>query len=391
MAQAMCNSGQAGPQAIYPAVPPRFAGRLPPGVNDVNGWAFRQPEVEEAAKGNRLLTLDIDMDGKGTCSLKCGHCFRRGSGFSKEKRMGREELFVHLAEAKALGLRSVKLIGPGEPLEEADLLNFIRRLKGMGITVLIFTKGHVLGNDALCRSIHGMDGRALAAELRKLDVSMLLGTTSFVPELEDSTVGRFGYHAERNEAILRLMDAGFADFKPGEATRLAFVCTPVSPKNIEEVFDLYVWARERNIQPVIAPTMIARLSRSKLSKIVPEQEALLRLYARILVWAVEHGVMSREDLEKYGVPAYAGGAWCNQVAVGMYLMGDGTVLECPGGYHVLGSLKEQRLTEIWNRRKNRQHAGQFNNGCPPKEGKSFPARFFEDVLDRVREFFATPP
>jgi MoaA/NifB/PqqE/SkfB family radical SAM enzyme len=308
--------------------------------------------------------------------------------------MGREELFAHLAEAKELGLMSVKLIGPGEPLEEPDLLNFIKRLKNMGLTVLIFTKGHVIGNDALCRQIHGMDGGALAAELRKLDVSILLGTTSFVPELEDAAVGRFGYHAERNEAILRLIGAGFADFNPGEATRLAFVCTPVTPKNIDEVFDLYVWARERNIQPVIAPTMIAGRALGKLSKIVPKREPLLQLYTRILVWAVERGVMTLEELKKYGVPAYAGGAWCNQVAFGMYMVGTGEVWQCPGRRNVLGNLKEESLTEIWNKSENRHYASDpitaVNNGCPAKEGRSFPVGFFEDVLERVLGFFANP-
>jgi hypothetical protein len=36
----------------------------------------------------------------------------------------------------------------------------------------------------------------------------------------------------------------------------------------------------------------------------------------------------------------------------------------------------------------RVYSGQYNNGCPPKEGISFPARFFEKVLARVEHVLA---
>jgi MoaA/NifB/PqqE/SkfB family radical SAM enzyme len=375
----------------------RFKEKMPKGfVNDVRGWSFTRFEVEEAAKEGKLLTMDIDMDGLGVCSLNCGHCFRRNKEFYKEKRMGREELFRHLAEAKKLGLKTVKLIGPGEPLEEPGLITFLERLNCLGITALIFTKGRIIGDDATCMSIHkkedgtGMDGKELTAKLKELNVSILLGTTSFDPEIEDRTVGKVGYHTARNEAIMRLVKAGFNEYIPGQPTRLAFVCTPVTPANISEVFELYKWARERHIQPAIAPTMIAGRALDKLSEIVPQREELVQLYTKIIVWAIDHGVMTLEELKKHGVAAYAGGAPCNQIAVGVFLRGDGKVLRCPGDdITIVGDLKEKSLTEIWNESENRKkYAGQYNNGCPPKEGKSFPDGFFKDVMKNVVEYYS---
>jgi len=388
---------------IFPNIPPAFESRMPEGFrNDVRGWTFTEQEVAEAAKEHQLLTLDIDLGmskGKekrrritGPCSMFCPHCFRRQPGFSTEGYMTVEELFRHIKEAKALGLRSVKIIGPGEPLEEPGLLWFLKELRALDITPLIFTKAHVLGDDAMCTKIHDMDGVQLASELEKLGVSLLVGATSFIPEVQDFDVGREGYHAKRNLAIERIVEAGFTKFVPGEATKLALVCTPVTPRNIGEIFDMYVWAKMRNIQMVIAPTMIAGRALDNMANLLNDGKALAGEYVRIVVWAVQHGVMTLGQLIRHGVPAYAGGAWCNQVAVGMFLMGNHKVLRCPGDdISVQGDLRVQTLTEIWQNSENvRKYSGKFNNGCPPKEGKSFPAGFFDDVLERVLEFFANP-
>ncbi|VVC04652.1 Uncharacterised protein [Candidatus Burarchaeum australiense] len=396
--------GQTSMSTRYPniAKTKNFDGKMPAGfVNDVRGWNFSEDEIKQAAIFNRLLTMDIDTPGKqgtkgkrdgllfgGLCDKQCPHCFRRTDEFEKVTWMGWDEQLGYLKEAKALGLRSVKLIGPGEPLLERGLIGYLERLNAMGITVSIFTKGDIIGDDENCMKIHGMNGGALAAKLRELGVSILLGTTSFMPELEDASVGKNGYHAARDLAIIRLAAAGFNDFIPGQPTRLAFVCTPVTPTNIDEVFDMYVWARERNIQPVMAPTMIAGGALDKLSKIVPARDALIGLYVRINVWAIMHGVYTLDELMRDGVAAYAGGACCNQVAVGVFMRGDGKVLRCPGDdITILGDLHDKTLTEIWNTRaaSSMRYAGKYNVGCPPKYGISFPPNFFEDVLRRVVE------
>lgn len=374
---------------VFPDIGPKFKGqKVPAGfVNDVRGWSFSRLEVEEAAKTGKLLTMDIDLAGKGTCSLRCGHCFRRTGGFAKEERMDLAELTKHLREAKALGLKSVKLIGPGEPLEEKGLLDFLRMLREMDITPLIFTKGLVLGDDSFSQRVHGMDGRALAKALKDPNVSILLGTTSFDPATEDRTVGREGYHSKRHEALKRLDEVGFNEFIPGQPTRLAFVCTPISPTNIDEAFAIYKFARDIHAQPIFAPTMIAGRALDKLCDIVPDSEELLELYVKINLLSIELGITTPEEIASVGITAYAGGAPCNQVAVGMFLRGDGKVLRCPGDdISIQGDLHKQSLTEIWEQSENRRvYAGQYNNGCPPKEGKSFPEGFFEKVMEILRE------
>ncbi len=376
---------------MFPEVKPVFTGlKVPAGfVNDVRGWTFGRLEVEDAAKNGKLLTMDIDMAGKGACSLRCGHCFRRTAEFKNEKRMDFAELTAHLREAKGLGLRSVKLIGPGEPLEDRGLLGFLRMLREMDITPLVFTKGHVLGDDDFSQGRHGMDGQALCAALKDLDTSILLGTTSFDPATEDAIVGRRSYHERRHMAIERICEAGFNAFTQNQPTRLAFVCTPVTPLNIDEAFAIYEFARAIHAQPILAPTMVAGRALDRLCDMIPSPEDLVELYVKINLFNIEHGITTLEEIGSVGITAYSGAAPCNQVAVGLFLRGDGKVLRCPGDdISIQGDLRERSLREIWEKSENRRiYAGQYNNGCPPKKDVSFPVGFFETVLERVKAHF----
>ena len=372
---------------LLPKVEKKFD-RFPTGyVNDVEGWTFTREEIRKAKETGSLLTLDVDLPGKGRCRLRCAHCFRRHPDFNKEKRLNLNEMTGYIKDAAKMGLKSVKLIGPAEPLEDPHLFQFLEMLRGLDVIPLIFTKGHPIGDDALAMRYHKMDGRALLRKLKEYNVSILLGTTSFNPELENSIVRREGYHAARHEAILRLVEAGFNDFIPGKATKLAFVHTPVMPGNIDEAFDIYEWTKLRNIQSVIAPTMIAGGALKMLEKLVVEEAELLDLYVKINLWAIERGMTTFEELEEQGIAAYAGGAPCNQVSAGAFLRGDGKLLRCPGDdYTILGNLKEQDIEHIWKDSENlKKYSGVYNNGCPPKEGISFPPNFFKKVMKEVRK------
>jgi len=373
----------------FPAIEPKFTdGRVPPGfVNDVRGWTATRPQVEDAVKNGRLLTLDIDMAGHGACSLRCGHCFRRSEGFRNEKRLNFEELALHLREAKSLGLLSAKIIGPGEPLEDRMLFPLLKLMADLDVIPLVFTKGHVLGDDMRCMQIHGLDGDQLAMALMDMGATILLGATSFDGGLEDQIVGRKGYHAARARAIVRLIDSGFTDFIPGEATRLGISFSPVTPDNIDEAFEVHKWARERHIQPILAPTIIAGKAKAHPDLIV-RSDAMVDLYARLNIDAIQRGILTIEELRAQGISSYGSAAPCNQLSVGMFMRGDGKVLRCPGNdTSILGDLREKSLTQIWEENGHlRRFRDPMNNLCPPKlAGGSYPEGFFAEAERMVEE------
>jgi MoaA/NifB/PqqE/SkfB family radical SAM enzyme len=262
-------------------------------------------------------------------------------------------------------------------------LDFLAFLHDQGIIPSVFTKGHVLGDEELAQRHFGLSCESLIASLNDLGVSILLGFNSFDPEVQDEMVGGVkGYTLVRDRALGLLVDAGFNQYTPGKPTRMCIGTNPVTNRNIEEIFPIYTWARRRNMYVVVCPTMVSGKCRDdSWSAITPSENQLVDLYTQIYRWNLETGLQSLDQLRSEGIAAYAGGQPCNQVACGMYVTLNGTVLRCPGDdTTTFGDVRQDKLADIWHACENHRRAGTFNCGCPPKIGRSFPTCLFQQVL-----------
>jgi len=367
----------------YRKIPIKFKERFPLNfINDLNGWSFSQKELSEN-KG-KILTLDIDLGNN--CSLDCPHCFRRTAVLDKvERKITFEETKKIVLEAKKLGLRSIKFLGAGEPFENVRFVEFLRFLKSQNVLPIIFTKGHVLGDNSLIKKYNRhygiLNSNHLIKELNSVNASIVLGFNSFNSEKQDYMVGKIhGYTQKRDRALKELLATGFNSVNP---TRLAFGVTPITKQNCDEIFSIYKWCRERNIYVIAAPTMVGGRA-SNWEKITPTQEDLVNLYTKIYKFNIKRGIQTVEQLKNEGVSAYAGGHPCNQISCGMYITLSGKVLRCPGDdVTILGNIFEKSLEEIWLNSENFQRSGTFNCKCPPKIGKSFDKSFFEMVEKKL--------
>jgi MoaA/NifB/PqqE/SkfB family radical SAM enzyme len=365
-------------------IPVVFTGRLPSNfINDVNGWNFDQ-ETLNSNKG-KILTLDIDLGDH--CSLHCPHCFRRTAVLDKvERKLTFEETMELVIEAKKLGLRSIKFLGAGEPFENPRFVGFLRFLKELDIIPLVFTKGHIIGDDDLARKYnrhYGINnGVELVEELNNVNASILLGFNSMRGSVQDKMVGDIaGYTKKRDLALIRLVQAGFNKANP---TRVALIITPIIKGNYNEVLRLYRWGKVRNLYPVTTPTMVGGKAHAW-CEITPSEEKLVDLYTKIYKFNLDKGVQTIEQLNDEGVASYAGSHPCNQVACGVYLTLSGKVLRCPGDdTTIFGNVFEKSLSKIWFDSENFRRSGTFNCGCPPKMGKSIPTGLFREVLRRVK-------
>ena len=381
----------------YPNVNIVFPDKYPDDfINDVNGWAFSKETIKKNM--GKLLTLDIDYGVK--CSLNCPHCFRRNNSVDHfyKSSIKFAQFQSIIKEAKTLGLKSVKYLGKGEPFEVPHIIEIIKFLNENKIIPLIFTKGHVIGDDNMVKirfSKYGINNASeLLSLLNDLNVSVLLGCNSFNQDIQNKMVGdgkverrKMTYTDLRNRALELLVDAGF---NKGNPTRLCLATNPVTNQNYNEIFDIYKWGRERNMYVVVTPTMISGRGKKQKywKKITPSAEDLIDLYTKINIYNIEKNIQTLEQIEQEGISSYAGGHPCNQVSVGMYITLNGTVLRCPGDDEtILGNVNEQSVKEIWENSENYGRFGQFNCGCPPKWGKSIPYNLFGRVLQNLREHF----
>jgi MoaA/NifB/PqqE/SkfB family radical SAM enzyme len=395
---------------IVPSIPIVFKGNFPKGfINDVHGWAFSKERVKETLIDGtpKLLTMDIDFGVQ--CSLNCPHCFRRSVNLNdiKKSALTYDETIDLLKQAKELGLESIKFLGAGEPFENKQFLDFLIDLKKLGIIPCIFTKGHVIGDDALVKKYYGhhgiKTGKQLVEKLKELDVSILLGFNAFDMETQDYMVSYKGlcgvknYTLKRNKALKLLVDAGFNKTNP---TRLALIAAPITEKNIKEIYEIYTWGRRRNLYVVSCPTMVS--GRGKEQKKVQEtcygkekfEDDIIKLYTKMYIWNIQNGLMSLKQLEEEGVSSYAGCHPCNQASCGMYMTLKGKIIRCPGRDDEQSTfcedVRKTNLKKVWKNCENYKRAGTFNNHCPAKDGRTIPARLYSEVLNNVKSYFNKP-
>jgi MoaA/NifB/PqqE/SkfB family radical SAM enzyme len=179
-----------------------------------------------------------------------------------------------------------------------------------------------------------------------------------------------------------------ADFNKFNPTHLCLAINPVTKENYDEAFEIYKWARVRNLYPIVCPTMISgRCARTGAwRKITPTSEEIIDLYTRIYEFNIEKKIQTFEQIKEQGVSSYAGGHPCNQIACGMYLTLTGTVLRCPGDdVTILGNIWKESLEKIWLKSENFGRAGTYNCGCPPKWGRSIPYSLFTEVILRLEK------
>ncbi len=354
-------------------------------INDINGWSFDKQTIYDN-KG-KLLTLDIDFGSY--CSLNCPLCFRKKNSIDNNgKEIGIDNLKSIIVEGKNLGLRSVKFLGKGEPFENDGFLELLWFLNELDIIPLIFTKGHVIGNDDLVeRYFHKYDintGELLVKELKRLNVSIMLGFNSFDKSIQTKMVGGDNsYIKHRNKALKILVNEGFNSTNP---TKLALAINPITKWNIKEAFNIYRWGRIRNMYCIVTPTMISGRAKDKTwHNINPKESELIELYIKIYKFNVEKNIQTKNQILQEGVSSYAGGHPCNQVSCGLYVTLNGCVLSCPGSeFNIEGDIHKNSLTDIWdNSNNNKLRSGIFNTNCIAKDGKSIPLNLYNEIYKRL--------
>ncbi|MCX6749110.1 MAG: radical SAM protein [Candidatus Pacearchaeota archaeon] len=398
-------------------------------VNGVTGWY-----IENATPG--LHTLDIEHipedvvlahnDPKSEASVaseyrrklclhKCPSCFNEDNVvYSKENRiltldetLGLVNQAIEIARAEGYNFESVKFLGPGELLMNPDLFRIIKEYDRRRVKLNIFTKGALLGDDALAKRYQGVTAKQLTDKLADCEnVGLLFSFQSFDEELQDSLVtskseqgivGLQGYTKIREKALENLFASKF--YTQGRTNRVCIINAPIVPENIGESFDIYEFFVRRGTLVVMTPSMLSgkgcgQMERQK-AQISQEEwhNKLVELYARIYGLNVKLGIQTPEQITREGIASYVGAQPCNQASTGLYIRANGIVQMCPGRFDkttIFGSVLEDKLKKIWDASPNKARGIKdphclVNNRCPAKDGLVFPDDFYDRVMRRYEK------
>ena len=374
---------------VYPGIPRfRSMARDFHDLNVAQYWGFFRAQDLRKNFG-RLLMIDVDFGRK--CSLRCPSCFRKHNPVDDERYadLTYSELLSTIMDAQDIGLREVKICGAGEPLENDLLMQFAEDLTERDIGLSVFTKGHVFGDDEWVAKLYGrygiFDGKTLCKRFFQLKTSFLVSFQSANPRIQDEIVGGLvGYTAKRNRGLELLAEA---DFNKSSPTRLAICANPIIRPNFDGLFDIYVYARERNILPVNAALMVSgkQIDDCFLYNNDVSDEEKEALFLQIYEYNLAHGFSDIEQLQQEGISCMPGIHPCNQIAAGLYLTSNGNVIKCPGDFgRPLGNVHEQNIKEIWANHYNSWALfRKFNCWCPFKDSVTLPWGLHGRVLSNL--------
>ena len=210
----------------------------PPPV--LRGYMYGAREAHEARNSNRLLAIRLETNK--SCNLRCRYCYAQ-SGEDSAKIADWNVLKRIVSEAKELGIRSVVVIGGGEPTLHPNFRDLIAYIDSLGIIPMLFSNTVLMTEE-------------LAGFLYEHNASVMGKLDSLKPEVQDYLAGKEGAFEDIKKGLEILLNAGFS--KPAEPGELRLGVSFVSNKmNLEEIEEIWHFCRQNNIFPnmeILTPT-----------------------------------------------------------------------------------------------------------------------------------------
>jgi len=202
----------------------------------LKGLDFTIEEIKKSRKINGLLRIGMAIGHGGKrreCNANCPYCFEDRN--SDIKPFSIKQISSIIDEAKQLGIKTIAIIGYGEPLLHSRLeetLHVLKIIDKNKLTPILFTNGMTITKE-------------IAQELYKLNVTVITKLNSFDPLVQDYLTKRKGSLKIMKNNLRILINAGFNKPSP---TRLGLQ-TGIFHENLKDIPKLAKFCAENNIYP----------------------------------------------------------------------------------------------------------------------------------------------
>lgn len=271
----------------------------------LEGYTYDAREAYKARDRNELLAIRVETNT--SCNLQCRYCYAESGGYP-EKKLDFDTLRRIILQAHDLGIRSVVVIGGGEPTLYPKFRELISFIDSLGIIPVVFSNTVLVTKD-------------LARFLFAHNASIMGKCDSLRPEIQDFLSGREGAFISIQKGLHNLMEAGFTDTV--DSTHLRLGVSFVSNKlNVDEIEEIWQFCREHNIFPnmeILTPT--GRAKENLLANTLEREE--IKSY-KLKFLAIDRAKYWFDWLPY--TPLVASG--CLQHLYSLYITIDGTVRPC---------------------------------------------------------------
>lgn len=116
---------------------------------------WHQDKLQDYLAGKRITPIHIDMGIHKSCNIRCIYCYGIKQKPSPEY-IPEDRLLLLAQDAKDMGVKSLAVIGDGEPTLNKGLYKFAQTAKSIGLDMSVATNGLLLKDDQikiLCDSL----------------------------------------------------------------------------------------------------------------------------------------------------------------------------------------------------------------------------------------------
>ncbi|MCJ7587392.1 MAG: radical SAM protein [Candidatus Aminicenantes bacterium] len=302
--------------------------QLPQTVFGYNGGTFPKDEILEARRKNTPLTMDCALPGR--CLNNCTYC-----GFlyvNKKGKLRQQEVLRVFEEFAALGGKSIKILGEGEPMLRKDILFLLATIRKLGMIPILFTCGDTLGSEELAQKAHRLSCDEIVQKLYDI------GVTVMIKYEKDEVVQRKGYSILRDRALERLLSCGFNKHFP---SRLGFAIVLLK-ETYDEVPSVFDFALDHNIYPLVCPLMPLGKMKNPIARAnySPKPCEIQSLTQKLIELRERKGIRLSEPSD------FPGGLPCDISRTGMYMDDIGNVKVCEAD-ETVGNVRDFSLAELW--------------------------------------------
>jgi len=380
----------------------------PPYENKIQNWWFSDEEIKKANSEDKLLTLDLDV---GTsCHYNCCFCFATIHRKEEQLELKADRIKKVIDEASKMGIKTIKIVGAGEPMLFPRLLEIVRyAYEKKKVKCIIFTTGDIFGNDVMVSQIYKDEGInsgiELAREFNKLQTSIIVKYMTLDRKKEVEFCGVSEQILEnKDKGLLNLIKSGFNKEKP---TRLGvdflmlkgleYANGRIIEGNYKEAVDAFALFNQFNIFMVLNTNLDCgftlssggdTIQKNKKALILSKEEAQ-KVAEDLYLYAKEHKIPFDERISPYFLSPV-----CSQLNHGLYVTDDMHIKSCPGqpltkmdidrgiSESAIGKFeKEGDLIEAW--KNNPDKCMCIGHKCPSRSGRTYFRDFEERIIKKL--------
>jgi MoaA/NifB/PqqE/SkfB family radical SAM enzyme len=285
----------------------------------LRSYHFKLVACKEAAALGRLLTLRIDTNER--CNLKCRYC-----AWDSERTLTREIDFRLLkkiiGEGERLGIKSVIIIGGGEPTLYYAFRDLIKYINDKNLIPVLITNATKITAET-------------AAFLDENNASVCIKYDSIDSDVQDYLAGKEGYAAMQKTNLENLFRAYGVQDEASPRIAISFVITK---KNLDDCEKIWRFCRRNHYIP--NPNIFNRRGRGLINAgdLEPTSDEVNRLFEQFEAIDAAFGY-KRADSELKEAP-------CLQHLYSVYMDVHGFVSPCPAVRFEEFDIRNQSLEEI---------------------------------------------